>query len=138
MSRDLQHAAEIAAGAAEAARGEVLSRFRRVGFETKADGSPVTEADRAAERVIRDRLERAFPDIPVLGEEFGGEARGDCYWIVDPIDGTLSFTRGIPLFGTLIALVEGGRSQVGVIDLPALGERVVGYRGGGVTRNGER
>ncbi len=112
-----------------------MTRFRRVGVALKADGSPVTEADREAERAIRRVLGEAFPDIPVVGEEEGGAA-GPRHWIVDPIDGTLSFSRGVPLFGTLIALVEDGETKLGVIDLPALGERLVGFRGGGVRRNG--
>jgi histidinol phosphatase-like enzyme (inositol monophosphatase family) len=132
---DLLRAARVAGAAADAARREVLPRFRHVAVERKADGTPVTEADREAERAMRAVLLEAFPDIAVVGEEEGGET-ADRYWIVDPIDGTLSFSRGVPLFGTLIALVEGGETQVGVIDLPALDERIVGVRGGGAERNG--
>lgn len=132
---DLLRAARVAEAAADAARREILPRFRRVAVEHKADGSPVTEADREAERAVRAVLREAFPEIAVVGEEEGGEP-AERYWIVDPIDGTLSFSRGVPLFGTLIALMEGGEAQVGVIDLPALDERTVGVRGGGAKRNG--
>ncbi len=135
---DLVAAARCAEAAANAARKEILPRFRRVSTKHKADGSPVTEADLAAERVLREVLGAFDPDLPILGEEFGGdvtaEERG---WIVDPIDGTIGFARGLPLFSTLIALVEDGTPVLGLIDLPALDERTLGWRGGGVRRNGE-
>ena len=125
---DLAALAALAERAADAARAEILPRFRRVGVETKADGSPVTEADRAAEQAIRRVLQAGDPDAAILGEEYGAEGdpqRGPA-WVIDPIDGTIAFARGIPLFSTLVA-----------IDLPALGERTVGWTGGGVRRNGE-
>lgn len=117
-----------------------MPRFRDVAVEIKSDGSPVTEADRAAERVIRETLRAEFPDHGLIGEEYGEQDLGDestPRWIIDPIDGTISFTRGIPLFGTLLALSVAGETVVGVIDLPALGERYVGVRGGGCRRNGQ-
>jgi myo-inositol-1(or 4)-monophosphatase len=135
----LARAAEVAEKACERARREIMPRFRGVDVEFKQDGSPVTEADRAAERVIRQTLREAYPDHGLLGEEYGAEEAGDPdapRWIIDPIDGTISFSRGIPLFGTLIALAVAGEPVVGVIDLPALGERYVGVRGGGCRRNG--
>jgi myo-inositol-1(or 4)-monophosphatase len=107
-----------------------------VAVETKSDGSPVTEADRAAERAIRAHLRAAFPDFGMMGEEFGEEEGGEPRWIIDPIDGTIAFSRGIPLFTTLIALVDDGEPVFGLIDCPALGERYVGWRGGGCRRNG--
>jgi histidinol phosphatase-like enzyme (inositol monophosphatase family) len=108
-----------------------------VGVETKSDGSPVTEADRAAERAIRAALREASPEYDVLGEEYGSSGeRGGPRWVVDPIDGTIAFSRGIPLFATLIALLDDGEPVLGLIDLPALGERYVGWKGGGVRRNG--
>jgi myo-inositol-1(or 4)-monophosphatase len=134
---DLAAAARAAEAAADLARREVLPRFRAVPVETKADGSPVTEADRAAERVIRAQLRRAFPDFAIAGEELGSEGDPDApRWLVDPIDGTIAFSRGIPLFATLIALVDEGRPVLGLIDCPALDERFVGWRGGGCRRNG--
>jgi histidinol phosphatase-like enzyme (inositol monophosphatase family) len=135
---DLEKLAGVAERAADRAREEILPRFRRVGVETKSDGSPVTEADRAAERAIRAVFEQETPDIPVLGEEYGGEASASRHWVVDPIDGTIGFSRGIPLFSTLLALVEDGVPVLGLIDLPGLGERTVGWRRGGVRRNGAR
>ncbi len=135
---DLAAALRCAEAAADAARREILPRFRAVAVETKSDGSPVTEADRAAERAIRAVLREFDRELAILGEEYGAEgdasARG---WIVDPIDGTVAFTRGIPLYGTLIALVDEGAPVLGLIDLPALGERTLGHRGGGVRRNGQ-
>ncbi len=134
---DLEQALKAAQAAADAARREILPRFRRTTVETKADGSPVTEADRAAERAMREALSAAGGDLPMLGEEYGGDAAAaERGWIIDPIDGTLSFSRGLPLFGTLVALREGGRSVLGLIDLPALGERCFGYAGGGAWRVG--
>jgi histidinol phosphatase-like enzyme (inositol monophosphatase family) len=139
MSRlDFEAIARAAESAADAARAEVLPRFRSVAVEIKPDGSPVTEADKAAERAIRGRLREAFPGFAIHGEEYGREGRdGGPAWLVDPIDGTIGFSRGIPLFSTLIALVHAGEPVFGLIDLPALGERYVGWRGGGARRNGQ-
>jgi histidinol phosphatase-like enzyme (inositol monophosphatase family) len=134
---DLAACARAAERAADLARAETLSRFRAVAVETKRDGSPVTEADRAAERAIRASLREAFPALAIEGEEYGAEgAAGGPRWLIDPIDGTIGFARGIPLFTTLIALVDGDEPLVGLIDCPALGERYVGWRGGGCRRNG--
>jgi len=135
---DLEHAAAIAERAADRARRETVARFRNVAVETKGDGSPVTEADRAAERAIRDELGNAFPDVPQLGEEYGGERTlSGLRWLVDPIDGTIAYARGIPTWTTLIALLEDGEPLLGLIDAPSLGERTLGWRGGGCRRNGE-
>ena len=130
--------ARVAEAAADRARQEILPRFRDVAVETKADGSPVTEADRSAEtRDPRHAARAATPDFGLLGEEFGADDAPDRpYWVIDPIDGTIAFSRGIPLFSTLIALVEDGEPVLGLIDLPALGERYVGWKGGGCRRDG--
>jgi histidinol-phosphatase len=134
---DFEAIARAAASAADRARREILPRFRSVAVETKADGTPVTEADKAAERAIRERLREAFPDYAILGEEYGAEGAADrpC-WLIDPIDGTIGFSRGIPLFTTLIALLDGGQPVFGLIDCPSLDERYLGWRGGGCRRNG--
>lgn len=144
-ARALEAAARTAERAADRARSETLSRFRSVAVETKADGSPVTEADRASERCIREVLREANPDYNILGEEYGQEGDGDDWqtsdrptWIIDPIDGTIAYSRGLPLYSTLIALVVDGTPVVGLIDLPALDERYVGWKGGGCHRNGQR
>lgn len=139
-SHQLERAAAVAERACDRARKEILPRFRSVEVEFKQDGTPVTEADRAAERAIREVLRDAYPDYGLLGEEYGAEEAGVSdapRWIIDPIDGTISFTRGIPLFGTLIALVVEDEPVLGVIDLPVLGERFVGWKGAGCRRNGE-
>ena len=136
-AEQLEQAALVAAAAADRARREILPRFRAVAVETKADGSPVTEADRAAERVIRETLHEAYPDFGILGEELGAEGPSDApCWVVDPIDGTIAFSRGIPLFSTLIALLMDGEPVLGLIDCPGVDERFVGWRGGGCRRNG--
>ena len=134
---DFEAIAKAAGAACDRARQEIVPRFRSVAVETKADGSPVTEADRAAEQAIREVLRKAFPDFAILGEEFGHEGApdGPC-WLVDPIDGTIGFSRGIPLFTTLIALLEDGAPVFGLIDVPAVDERYVGWKGGGCRRNG--
>jgi len=134
---DFEAIATAAGAACDRARQEILPRFRSVTVETKADGSPVTEADRAAEQAIREVLRKAFPDFAILGEEFGREGApdGPC-WLVDPIDGTIGFSRGIALFSTLISLAIDGEPVMGLIDLPGLGERYVGWKGGGCRRNG--
>jgi len=138
-SIDFEKVAAVAQAAADLARAETLPRFRSVAVETKDDGTPVTEADRAAERVIRKRLLESFPEYSILGEEYGSEGRSDGpQWIIDPIDGTIGFSRGIPLFSTLIALAVDGEPVVGLIDLPALDERYVGWKGGGCRRNGKQ
>jgi histidinol-phosphatase len=105
---------------------------------TKADATPVTAADREAESLMRGMIEQRYPEHRVLGEEGGssgpdGAAR---QWVLDPIDGTKSFVHGVPLFGTLIALLEGGRPVLGVIHLPATGELMIGAQGRGTTVNG--
>ncbi len=137
-SIDLEKVAAAAEVAADLARAETLPRFRSVAVEAKDDGTPVTEADRAAERVIRRQLQQSFPEFSILGEEYGAEGRSDGpEWIIDPIDGTIGFSRGIPLFSTLIALAVDGEPVMGLIDLPALNERYVAWKGGGCRRNGK-
>lgn len=109
-----------------------------IGADHKADGSPVTVADRGCERLIRDRIREVFPDDGILGEEFGDEpGRSDYRWILDPIDGTFSFMHGVPLYTTLIGIekLENGHDQgevvAGVIYAPALDELVYAHTGGG-------
>jgi len=138
MTSDLASLAKLAARAADAARAEILPRFRKVGVEIKQDGSPVTEADRAAEQAIRRVLHEGDPGAAILGEEFGaeGDVQHGAAWVIDPIDGTIGFSRGLPLFSTILARLEDGVPVLGLIDLPGLDERTVGWKGGGVTRNG--
>ena len=99
----------------------------------------MTVADREAERAIRRVIGEAFPDDAILGEEFGATAAPSRRrWVVDPIDGTIAFTRGIPLFTTIVALLVDDVPVVGMIDLPAVDDRIGGYAGGGVFRGNER
>ena len=116
-----------------------LSRFRARDLlvETKPDLSPVTEADTAVEQTIRARLTDSRPKDAVLGEEYGDDGSGDRRWIVDPIDGTRNYSRGVPVWATLIALEEDGVLQVGVVSAPALGRRWWAERGTGAFADGE-
>jgi len=112
---------------ADAARPIALRYFRsRVGFEQKEDLSPVTIADRAIEEELRRRIAGRYPEHGILGEEMEQTPGERFTWYLDPIDGTKSFISGMPLFGTLIAVADGDRATLGVIDMPALGERWVG------------
>ena len=115
---------------ADAARPIARAYFRQpLTVESKADLSPVTIADRAIESELRRLIESQYPGHGILGEEFPAR-HGDCFtWVLDPIDGTRSFITGMPLFGTLIALLQDGRPIVGVIDFPALCERWSGVAG---------
>src|SRR5439155_254206 len=104
----------------------------------KPDDTPVTPADREAEQAIVEILGRAFPDCGVLGEEFGGRGTKEVRWIIDPIDGTKNFVRGIGIWATLIALEERGEVTVGVIHNPVTAELYTARRGAGAFLNGER
>ena len=108
-----------------------LRWFRRdVPTATKPDRTFVTEADRAIERLIRARILAAYPDHGLVGEEYGVEAGGArVRWYIDPIDGTHNYMRGVPLFGTLLAVEVDGELQVGILSAPALGERWHAARG---------
>jgi inositol-phosphate phosphatase / L-galactose 1-phosphate phosphatase / histidinol-phosphatase len=121
------------------AAGEVIRpHFRKpLAVSDKADLTPVTAADRAAEETMRALIEARFPEHGILGEEFG-RVREDAefVWTLDPIDGTKSFISGVPLFGTLIALTRGGCSILGVINQPISRERWVGAVGRPTTLNG--
>ena len=99
--------------------------------ETKPDLTPVTVADKEAERLIRDYLSRARTRDSVLGEEFGTTGHSPRQWVIDPIDGTKNFVRGVPVWATLISLVEDGEAVVGVASAPALGKRWWAVKGGG-------
>lgn len=124
----------LALTAADAARDVALASFQTEGltFERKADGSPVTPADREIESLIRDRIRSAFPLDAVCGEEFGPTQGSSGYtWVIDPIDGTRAFVRGVPTFGVLIGLEHMGRVVAGVADYPALWERLYASAGGG-------
>ncbi len=126
---------------ADAADAISMDRFRAhdLVVNAKPDMTPVTEADQGIESVIRDLLGRHRPDHAILGEEFGGDpaARDGWRWVIDPIDGTKSFVRGMETWGTLIALQYDGISVVALASTPADGQRYAAVRGGGATVNDE-
>jgi histidinol-phosphatase len=124
---------ELALSACDLADRLTLSAFRRptLAVETKLDLSPVTEADKGAELAIRQLIARERPADAVLGEEMGTTGHGDRRWVVDPIDGTVQFVHGIPVWATLLALEVGGVVEVGVVSAPALGRRWWARRGHG-------
>lgn len=131
----LEAAVEFGRAAGEVTRsyfGGVLAA------DSKTDGTPVTEADRNAEKLIREKIQERFPEHGILGEEFE-ETRPDAEvrWILDPIDGTRSFMRGVPLYGVLIGIEVEDEPVVGVAHFPVLDEMVAAGRGLGCTLNGE-
>jgi histidinol-phosphatase len=135
MGPDLALALELA----EAADGISIGRFRArdLVIETKPDSTPVTEADRAVERELRAMLARERPDDAILGEEEGASGGAARRWIIDPIDGTRNYSRGIPVWATLIALEEDGVVTLGVVSAPALQQRWWAERGGGAFSGGD-
>ncbi len=131
---------ELALGAAKDAGAVALRYFQRdVELEWKSDQTPVSVADREGERRLRSRIEERFPDHGILGEEFG-VVRGDAAdrWILDPIDGTQSFIRGVPLWGVMVGHERDGEPVLGVLYFPALNETVWARTGGGAWWNGKR
>jgi histidinol-phosphatase len=146
VSPDLAFALELA----DLADSLSLSRFRAsdLRVETKPDLTPVTDADRTVERALRERIAAARPSDGVLGEEEGESAElpgadgsaasGTARWILDPIDGTKNFSRGLPVWATLIALERGGTIVCGAVSAPALGHRWWAARGEGAFRDGEQ
>jgi histidinol-phosphatase len=129
--------------AAEVARlaGDVANAYfqRPLDLETKNDGSPVTAADRAAEKAARDWLAKRFAGDRIVGEEFGETAdRSERAWFIDPIDGTRTFVRGVPLWGTLIGVALDGEIVAGAAYFPALDEMLHAGTGAGCWWNGAR
>ncbi|WP_157250638.1 histidinol-phosphatase [Nonomuraea typhae] len=118
---------------ADAADDLTMRRFKAVDLkvETKPDLTPVSDADRAVEEAIRGTLRRARPRDAVVGEEFGKTGWGARSWIIDPIDGTKNYVRGVPVWATLIALMDHGEVVVGLVSAPALGRRWWAAKGGG-------
>jgi histidinol-phosphatase len=132
----LEAVTEVARLAGEAARRHFHTRLE---VERKSDGSPVTRADREAEQAARAWIEARFPADGILGEEFGEVRAGAVRrWILDPIDGTKSFVRGVPLWGTLVAVAEGESVRAGAARFPALDEEVAAAVGQGCWWNGAR
>jgi histidinol phosphatase-like enzyme (inositol monophosphatase family) len=135
LMRLLEEAVELARAAGEL----TLGYFRSTGLavDWKADGTPVTQADRKAERLIREELEARHPGDGILGEEEDEKpSETGRRWIVDPIDGTKAFTHGVGLYSNLLALEDEQGIALGVINVPALGETVYAARGLGCYHNG--
>jgi len=131
---------ELAFELADAADAITMSRFRApdLRVETKPDMTPVSEADHAVEQALTDLLHRARPGHGVVGEELGSHGSSSSRWIIDPIDGTKNYVRGIPIFATLIALQVGGEGIAAIVSAPALGRRWWAARGEGAHSDGRR
>ncbi len=139
MSSEFIAFAVVANRLADAARA-CIKEFADVAPEpiSKADGSPVTALDRAVEDRLRQLISETYPDHGIVGEERGvTSADKELVWVIDPIDGTLPFLAGFPVYGTLLALVRGDAPVLGIIDMPATDERWVGCQGLPSTRNGK-
>jgi histidinol-phosphatase len=139
---ELGAALELALSACDEADAISLASFRgAIGVSAKADASFVTEADTAIERVLRARIVARFPDHGLVGEEYGEQpSASGRRWIIDPIDGTHNYMRGVPIFATLLAFEVDGELAVGVVSAPALARRWFAWRGGGAwaASTGER
>ena len=140
LAPDVAELVELAKLAARTSTEVILPYFRSsLAVERKADGSPVTIADKKAEECILELIRTRRPQDGWLGEEFGSKDGSSGYrWIIDPIDGTVAFVHGVPLFGTLLAVEKDAQVLVGLINMPALEEVVIGVRGGGTFHNGQR
>ena len=133
MTPDLQFAIELA----DAADAITMRHYQSssLSVRTKSDKTPVSEADEAVERLLRERLAAERPNDGILGEEFGTSGDAARRWVIDPIDGTKNYVRGIPVYATLIALVEDTQPVVGVVSAPAMGRRWWASRGDGAFCN---
>lgn len=140
MNPRLDNELALALELADVADEITTARYQAVDLEVeeKPDRTPVTEADKAAERALRDALEARRPTHGIVGEEYGVSGDSPWSWVLDPIDGTMNYVRGIPVWATLIALVTEGRPVVGVVSAPALHRRWWAALGLGAFVNGER
>ena len=131
-SAQLQSRLDFAVKIARLAGEHTLKLFRTTDLEVirKSDGSPVTAADRGAEELLRQEIGEKFPNDAILGEEFGEKTGSSGFrWVLDPIDGTKAFVTGVPLYTTLVAVMQGDETRIGVIFAPAAGEMVYAARG---------
>lgn len=138
MEISLQELQSAATDFAKAGGRSTLNYFKKsFDLEFKSDDTPVTNADRTAEKIIRELINKNFPGHGIIGEEFGRENEdSDIVWVLDPIDGTQSFIHGIPFYTTLIGILIKGRPEVGIIYAPALDEIASAATGLGCTLNG--
>ena len=131
MKKELK---EFSKQLAEASEDLIRDYYFKQNFkiESKSDASPVTEADRKAELLMREMIKKKFPQHGIIGEEFGGKPGEQVHqWVIDPIDGTKSFIHGVPLFGTLLALLEDTKPIMGLMSLPALNSTMWAIKGQG-------
>jgi histidinol-phosphatase len=136
---------ELALGLCQKA-GEIALKYwpsgdRQLKIDRKSDGSEVTQADREAERMLREQIAKIYPDDGFLGEEEGespAQAGGQRRWIIDPIDGTFGYSKGLPIFATLLALENYGEIVMGVVHAPAMDETLWAEKGGGAFKNGKK
>ena len=135
---DLRTLLEFAVEACTEAGELTLEYFQKdVVVEIKSDQSPVTVADRRTEETLRNLIQKYYPQHGIVGEEFGGpKASHEYNWFIDPIDGTLAFVHGVPIYGVMLGLERAGEMIVGVINLPALQEMIYAARGEGCYWNG--
>jgi histidinol-phosphatase len=132
---------EFALDAAWQAGRTTLGHFQQSALtaERKYDNSPVTVADRQAEQKLRDLIQARWPDHGIIGEEYGQTGAASRFtWVIDPIDGTKSFVSGVPLYSTLLALLEDGKPVLGIVYEPPLDDMIYATRGGGCFWNGRR
>lgn len=133
MTRSYGDDLRLAHVIADQVDAHTMSRFKALDLhvETKPDTSPVSDADRTAEKIIRSHLAQARTRDAIVGEEFGESGHGPRRWIIDPIDGTKNYVRGVPVWATLIALADGEDVVVGLVSAPALGRRWWAAQGSG-------
>lgn len=138
MKISLQELQEAATEFARAGGTSTLNYFKKsFDLEFKSDNTPVTNADRNAEKIIREMIKSYYPEHGIIGEEFGRENEdSDVVWVLDPIDGTQSFIHGIPFYTTLIGILVKGTPEIGIIYAPALDEMATAATGLGCTLNG--
>lgn len=138
VSIETEMLARFADGLADVTDAMAMTFFREpLGVERKADQSPVTQADRAIETTMREKITQRFPTHGIFGEEHGNSRLDATHvWVLDPIDGTKSFVSGMPTFGSLIACLFDGVPELGIISIPPTGERWTGMRGRPATLNG--
>ncbi len=140
MSESLESLMQAAQEAARLAGRYALQYYRsNISVDIKGDGSPVTEADRGAERAVRDWINKRFPNDGIFGEEFGERiGTSGRRWVLDPIDGTKNFVRGVPLWGSLVAVIDVEHVVAGAACFPAVDETISAARGCGAWNNNVR
>jgi histidinol-phosphatase len=141
MWLDMKSHLDVALELADVADAITLGRFRAADLrvDIKPDSTPVTDADQSTEQALRETLQRLRPNQDIVGEEYGGDSSPEWRWVLDPIDGTINYAHGVPVWATLIALMHGERAVCGVVSAAALGRRWWAATGqGAYTDSGQR